>query len=165
MAAEDPRFLMTKVEVGKDPITKKKIYRNPQREFAEGKLTMKDALADPNLWESAPRANEYKAYEQWQQQQARALGMTPAEWQENMWVGGGYELPFAPKGTGLESPPETFLRTFAKRVQYTADKLGADPQVVLEKFIRGQIPLLGIGGAALSLGVPGTDEQTARGMQ
>ena len=85
MASKDPRFLATSVE-GSD--------LNPRQAFAQGKLTMDEALKHPTYWESAPNKNEYAAYEAYQQQQAKKMGMTPAEWQEKMWVGGG-------KDTGL----------------------------------------------------------------
>jgi hypothetical protein len=137
MASKDPRFLTTSVE-GSD--------FNPRQAFAEGHLTMDEALKHPTYWESAPNKNEYAAYEAYQQQQAKKMGMTPAEYQEKMWVGGGKE-------TGLGSDTETFLRTVAKRVQYTATRLGIDPQVVLQKFVRGEIPLLGIGAGAATVGL------------
>jgi hypothetical protein len=136
-ASKDPRFLATSVE-GSD--------FNPRKAFAEGNLTMDEALKHPTYWESAPNKNEYGAYEAYQQQQAKKMGMTPAEWQEKMWVGGGEE-------TGLGSDTETFLRTVAKRVQYTAIRLGVDPQVVLQKFVKGEIPLLGIGAGMATVGL------------
>ena len=75
MASKDPRFLATSVE-GSD--------LNPRKAFAEGKLTMDEALKHPTYWESAPQKNEYGAYEAYQQQQAKKMGLTPAEYQEKM---------------------------------------------------------------------------------
>jgi hypothetical protein len=130
---------------------------NPRKAFAEGKLTIDEALKNPTYWDSAPQKNEYGAYEAYQQQQAGKIGLTPAEWQEKMWVGGGNE-------TGLGSDTETFLRTVAKRVQCTAARLGVDPQVVLQQFVRGKIPLLGIGAGAVTVGRQpyGTGQSSAR---
>ncbi len=71
--------------------------------------------------------------------------MTPAELQEKMWVGGGED-------TGLGSDKETFLRKVAKRVQYTAARLAVDPEVVLQKIVRGEIPLLSVGAGGVALG-------------
>jgi hypothetical protein len=143
--SKDPRFLATKTDTG----------FNPRQAFADGKITIEQALQNPTWWDSAPLKTEYAAYEAYQQKLANKLGMTPAEFQEKMWVGAGDK-------TGLGSPPETWLRTFARRVQYTAARLNADPDVVMRKFIRGEIPLLGVGGAAalggLSDGAPDTNE-------
>ena len=60
--------------------------------------------------------------------------MTPAEFQEATWLGAGGM-------TGLESPPETAIETIQKRVKYTADMLGKDPEMVMRQYIRGEIPL------------------------
>ena len=69
------------------------------------------------------------------------MGITPARWQETMWVGGG------PK-TGLSSPPEPFLDTLTARIRYTAEKMGTTPEKILDLFVKGQIPLLGLGAGA-----------------
>lgn len=143
MAAKDPRFLANSVEVtktlpnGQEAKTKIK----PRELYQQGKLTLKEALKNPTYWESAPGKTEYKAYEEAQQKMAAKLGMTPAEWQEKMWVGAGVK-------TGLDSPPEPFLRTLAARIQYTAQRMGASPEQVLEKLVKGEIPLLEIGAGA-----------------
>lgn len=56
-----------------------------------------------------------------------------------MWLGAG-------DTTGLGSAPEPFLHTFEARVRYTADRMGLDPETVLEQVVAGKIPLLAEGG-------------------
>jgi hypothetical protein len=138
--SEDPRFLKgsTKLDTGE--------MINPRKLFAEGKLTMEEAVKKPLYWEEVPLENEYGHAEEQFRKLARELGLTTADAQGKAWVGGGGL-------TGLGSPPETWMKLFSQRVQYTADRLGADPRVVLEKFVKGEIPLLeigavGAGGAA-----------------
>ena len=113
----------------------KTFYRiNPQEAFDEGKMTMAFALKNPIFWREAPNDNEYGAYEDFQIGIAEEMGMTPAEFQEATWLGAGGM-------TGLESPPETAIETIEKRIKYTAEQLGMDPDVVLRQYIRGEIPL------------------------
>lgn len=143
MASKDPRFLASSIQRPRMLPDGTEIFEtySPAKAYANGELTMAEALKQPTYWASAPNANEYKAYEEAQQAMAQKLGMTPAEWQEKMWVGGGAT-------TGLDSPPEPFLRTLASRIAYTAERMKATPEEVLSKFVRGEIPLLQFGGAA-----------------
>lgn len=113
----------------------KTFYRmNPKAEVEKGTISMNFAAKHPIFWREAPKENEYAAYEKFQQDMAAEMGMTPAEFQEATWLGAGGM-------TGLESPPETAIETIQKRVKYTAEKLGMDPNVVLKQYIRGEIPL------------------------
>ncbi len=121
---------------GKTSIT----YR-PQEWVEKGYISLDDAANDPALWAAKPRDNEYGYYENWQQRQAEEMGVSPAQYQAAMWLGGG-------ETTGLGSAAEPFLGTFEARVLYTADRLGMDPDVVLEMMLRGEIPLLAEGGLA-----------------
>jgi hypothetical protein len=155
MSAEDPRFLATTAQIETElPNGKKKYeYVRPRDMYRNGEITLKEALNRPAYWQSAPEPTEYAAVEAAQQKWAEKLGITPARWQERAWVGGG-EL------TGLESPPEPFLRTLASRIHYTAQQMGVDPQIVLQKFVQGKIPLLSATGALLWYGAGnGTDAQ------
>jgi hypothetical protein len=43
------------------------------------------------------------------------------------------------------APPELFLRIVAQRVKQTAARLGIPPEVALQKFEQGELPLMGIG--------------------
>jgi hypothetical protein len=152
IAAEDPRFLASSVQIPKldaagNVVKNKKgeiqyDYLKPREMYKSGELTMDEALNRPAFWDSAPSAaTEYGPYETWQQKQAAEMGISPARWQETMWVGGGEK-------TGLASPPEPFLATLAARIHYTAAKMGTTPEKVLDLFVKGQIPLLGLGAGA-----------------
>ena len=151
MFAEDPRFLLTKAEVpvmkngkivqvenkqGKLVIKTKEI--NPRKMVENGEMTMKEALKKPVFWDGAPKETEYALLEQYGQKIAKSLGMTPARFQEALWLGSG-------KLTGLQSPPEPFIRTLEKRIKYTAEQLGADPETVMRQYVRGEIPLAEVG--------------------
>jgi hypothetical protein len=135
LLSRDPRFVATSIkqEAGKPPI-------RPLNMLRSGEISLEDALQRPTYWESAPRDNEYGYYEAWQQNQAREFGMSPAQYQASMWLGAG-------DMTGLGSPLEPWLQTFEARVLYTADRLGVDPEIVLDKVIRGEMPLFNKGGA------------------
>lgn len=141
--SRDPRFLATSIKTaaGKDA----EVLR-PQAWHKSGELSIEDAVNRPVYWESKPNANEYGYYEKWQQDQARKLGMTPAQYQASMWVGAGDE-------TGLGSALEPFLKTFEARVKYTADRLGVDPKTVLKGVMSGKTPLLAKGGRVNKLAV------------
>lgn len=141
--SQDPRFLATSIKTaaGKDA----EVLR-PQAWHKSGELSMEDAVKRPVYWESKPNANEYGYYEKWQQDQARKLGMTPAQYQASMWVGAGDE-------TGLGSALEPFLKTFEARVKYTADRLGVDPKTVLKGVMSGKTPLLAKGGSVRKFAV------------
>jgi hypothetical protein len=112
-----------------------KVTYRPQKWVESGEVPMDLAVTDPAMWATKPKDNEYGYYEDWQRQQAAALGISPAQYQASMWVGAG-------DATGLASPPEPFLRTFEARVKYTADRMGVSPEEVLDAVIRGDVPLL-----------------------
>lgn len=132
--SRDPRFLENSVSqgAGEAPIRPRDLY-------ASGEMSLDDLAARPAMWASKPNANEYGAYEAWQQEQAARMGISPAQYQASMWLGGGEE-------TGLGSAAEPFVSTVEARVRYTADRLGMDPDAVLEMFLRGEVPLLRDGG-------------------
>lgn len=134
IASQDPRFLMGSMvgEKGAEPVNPAQMYKN-------GEITINEALTRPTYWVSKPQPNEYGYYENWQQKQAKRMGISPAQYQASMWLGGG-------DATGLGSAPEPFLHTFESRVRYTADRMGLDPETVLEQVVAGKIPLLAEGG-------------------
>lgn len=133
--AQDPRFLATSIvpEKGAAPL-------RPQQWVKEGTLGMEEALQRPAYWEAKPNPNEYGYYENWQQEQAKKMGISPAQYQASMWLGGGED-------TGLASAAEPFVGTFEARVRYTADRLGLDPDKVMEQVLAGKMPLLARGGS------------------
>ncbi len=163
----DPRFLETSIaELAKTPesaletlqrqypglpediaqaaisVKPKKVSVNykPQEWVEKGYISMEDAVNDPALWASKPRDNEYGYYEQWQQDQAKQMGISPAQYQASMWLGGG-------DTTGLGSAAEPFIGTLEARIRYTADRLGMDPEKVRDMMLRGEVPLMAQGGA------------------
>lgn len=113
-------------------------YR-PRDWVEKGYLTPDQAAEDPVLWSTKPQANEYGIYERWQQNRAKEMGISPAQYQASMWLGGGED-------TGLGSAAEPFLATVEARVRYTADTLGVDPERLLEMYLKGEVPLLAEGG-------------------
>lgn len=143
MLRSDPEFLMGSYN------PEKGVTINPKKMVEEGRVSMDEALGQPTYWESKPKKTEYAAYEKWQQDQARGLGMEPAQYQANMWIGAG-------DITGLQSAPEPFLRTLEKRVQYTARRLGIPAEEVMRRHVRGEIPLLSVGALAGAGAVAGS---------
>jgi len=88
-----------------------------------------------------PPKTGYGFLERAQQAEAAKLGMTPAQYQASAWIGGGEQ-------TGLKSGAEPFVATVEDRIGRTAAKTGLSKAEVLRRFIRGQMPLIGLGGAA-----------------
>jgi len=132
---------------------KPRVTFRPQQWVNEGSISMDEAVRDPGLWSSKPNENEYGAYEAWQRDQAEKMGLSTAQYQASMWTGGAAE-------TGMASPPEPFLRTIESRVLYTAERMGLDPEMVLDRFLKGSIPLLSVGGAGLLvMGADGQPEE------
>ena len=151
MFSEDPRFLTnsTMVNVIKDGkvvqvknkqgrLVNKKKEINPQKLYKKGELTMKEAQDNPDYWVDTVKNTEYAKLEEYAQKIAKKLGMSTARFQEALWLGAG-------KLTGLMSPPEPFIKTLEKRIKYTAEQLGADPDTVMRQYIRGEIPLAEVG--------------------
>jgi hypothetical protein len=132
MQAPDMDRFLSKLDRGK-------VSYRPRDWVASGSVSMDEALGQPTFWDSKPKDNEYGYYEAWQQEQAKKMGVSPAQYQASMWLGGADE-------TGLGSTPEPFLKTFEARVRYTADRLGLPPEVVLEEMLKGKTPLLAKGG-------------------
>ena len=168
--ARDPRFLETSIaELAKTPESalatltrqypglpedvaasavkqtgdKVSMTYKPKDWVEKGYIPLEDAVNDPALWAAKPNPNEYGYYENWQQDQAAKMGISPAQYQAAMWLGGG-------EATGLASAAEPFVGTFEARVRYTADRLGMDPETVMEMMLKGEIPLLAKGGSVQS---------------
>jgi hypothetical protein len=145
--AQDPRFLETAFQVGKDAPK-----QNIQAMVASGEVPIADAAARPAWWQAQPKANEYGAMEKYYQGLGKDLGLTPAQTQASAWVGGG-------KLTGLASDEsKPFLRFLEDRVDLTAEKRGVTTKQALQDFIRGKSPLLGLGGAAAMGGLAAQDD-------
>lgn len=102
--------------------------------------------------EYGPISDLYKAA-------GKKLGVSPAEMQSLGWFGSGAE-------TGLASDLKTVSELFDERIAVTAKEMGMEPEEVLVKSLRGQMPLLGLGGLSILpfLNQMGTgDERKSKG--
>jgi hypothetical protein len=90
-----------------------------------------------------PAKTEYGFMERLQQEEAKKLGLTPAQYQAAAWIGGGEQ-------TGLKSSADPFLKVLEDRIRLTAKKTGETPRDVLKRFLMGQ-NAPGAGGPLLSL--------------
>jgi hypothetical protein len=128
--AQDPRFLETAFQVGKDAPK-----QNIQQMVASGEVPIGDAAARAAWWQAQPKANEYGAMENYYKSLGKDLGLTPAQTQASAWVGGG-------KLTGLASDEsKPFLRFLEDRINLTAEKSGVTTKQALQDFIRGKVSL------------------------
>ena len=91
----------------------------------------------------SPNTSDYQSFEATQQDRAGRLGIHPAQYQASAWIGGAEE-------TGVANA-KPFTELFDVRVRHTADKMGISPMEVMKKFVRGEIPLMGI---TMMAGVP-----------
>jgi hypothetical protein len=148
MLAQDPRFLETAFRASKDAPK-----QNIQAMVMSSQLPMNEAVRRPAYWQAQPRSNEYAAWEQYYKGLAREVGVSPAQAEAAAWLGGG-------KITGLVSDSsKPFLRFVEDRINLTAERYRMDPKDVLARFIRGEMPLLSMGGGVLSLGAIGQQQQ------
>jgi hypothetical protein len=137
LLSRDPRFLESSVRV-EVPGGGYEMLR-PRGMLTSGELTLDQALARPGFWYGMPERNEYAAMERYYQDLARRRDMSTAQAQASTWVGGG-------ERTGLLSEPLPLLRIIENRIRHTAQQRGERPAEVLRKMIRGEAPLLSIGG-------------------
>jgi hypothetical protein len=161
MLSQDPAFLLGKtvadVNYPKLNIAKGE-SRNWKDEVQSGRITMEQALEHPHMWQDMPDPNHYGALEAWQQNIAQKMGLTPAQFQAALWVGGG-------RITGLRSLPKSFLGILENRLHNTAVARGITKPQALEDFIRGRNPLLtpmlatGAAGATAAAGASSQDQQ------
>ena len=103
--------------------------------YKSGRFTMDQLLNVPQAWKDVPEPNHYAALEGFQRDLAREMGISPAQLQAALWVGGG-------RVTGLRSLPTSFMGAFEQRLQKTAAERGGTPQKALLDFVRGKKPLL-----------------------
>jgi hypothetical protein len=89
-----------------------------------------------------PARNQYGFMEALQQEQAKKLGVTPAQYQVSAWIGGGPQ-------TGLRSSTDPFLKVLEQRIERRAAHDGLTKEEVLRRFIRGELPLLGLAAGVL----------------
>jgi hypothetical protein len=158
MLSQNPEFLNTTTvaDVNYPSIGIQKGDRINFRDAVKsGRITMQQALEIPQAWKDVPAANHYAALEGFQQNLANEMGISPAQLQAALWVGGG-------RVTGLRSLPTSFMGAVESRLQRTAAERGGTPTKALLDFVRGKKPLLtplaataGAGAAANALMSPG----------
>jgi hypothetical protein len=118
---------------------------NWRDEVKSGRLTIDQMLEIPQAWKDVPEANHYAALEGFQQDLAREMGLSPAQLQAALWVGGG-------RVTGLRSLPTSFMGAVEGRLQKTAAERGGTPTKALLDFVRGKKPLLSPFAATVGAG-------------
>ena len=133
--SRDPRFLETSFQSSPD-----KPKQNIQKMVESGELSPEDAAKRAAYWQAMPKENEYGAMEQYYKRLARESGITPAQAQAAAWVGGGHI-------TGLASDEsKPFMGFMQDRIMKTAGDTNMEPKDVLQKFVRGEMPLRASGG-------------------
>jgi hypothetical protein len=156
MLSKNPEFLNTQIEADVNYPSlgiAKGDKVNFRDAYKSGRFTMDQLLQVPQAWKDVPEANHYAALEGFQRDLAREMGISPAQLQAALWVGGG-------RVTGLRSLPTSFMGAFEQRLQKTAAERGGTPMKALLDFVRGKKPLLtplvaaGAGAAANALQQP-----------
>ena len=155
MLSQDPRFLEGKtvadVNHPRLGIAKGEL-RNWKQEVLDGRISMAEAVQHPHMWKAVPEPKDYPALEQMTQRLAREMGLSTAQLQASLWVGGG-------RVTGLRSLPTSFMGIVENRLAKTAEKRGGTPQQALLDFIHGRAPLLTPLAAAGAGGLAATRDQ------
>jgi hypothetical protein len=128
---------------------------NP-REFAVRTRMPFDKI--PVAWfEDAPKGTAYKALSQLNERLAAELGVTPAQAQAALWLGAG-------DATGLGSKPIALMKVIDQRLAITARGRKITKKEALRQMVRGENPLLQLGGATVGTGallpLLGDDEGT-----
>lgn len=158
MLSKNPAFLNTQtvadVNYPKLGIVKGEA-RNWRDEVAAGRITMDQAIEHPHMWQDVPDPVHYGALEKWQQGIAREMGLTPAQFQAALWVGGG-------RVTGLRSLPISFMGIVENRLAQTAAKRGITADQALKEWITNKAPLLSVGGGGLGLLGVGQQQEDQR---
>jgi hypothetical protein len=93
-----------------------------------------------------PPRTAYGFLEDVLQKEALKRNTTPAQLGQSLFLAGGAQ-------TGRRTPPDPTLRLFEDRLATTAQTYGLSKEEVLRRFIRGELPLLGVGaGIGVSAG-------------
>jgi hypothetical protein len=161
IASKDPEFINTRLA---DPAgTPAPDWWNPKkygewkpeefnpREFTQTKKVKWETIP-PTWFKEAPTKTDYKAFEDLNRRLAKDLGISPAAAQAALWLGAG-------KVTGLGSPPVAFMKILEGRLAETARKRGISREQALKEFIRGNAPLLQMGGLAVGAGMLAPTEE------
>ena len=157
----DPSFLRQRVILhpGQSPVNIRKMVET-------GQISIERAKKNPTWWEAAPRGNEYGVLERRLQTLARDAGLRPADGEGALW-------PELSDLTGMVSDPNKLGMDFiVDRIMKTAtqpihlkEKVRTElrePKDVLKGFIRGEFPLIGLGGIALGGAALQDRQETAK---
>ena len=113
-----------------------------------GGVTVGDS---PIIWAEAPNANEYAAFEEFMHGVAEEFGLTPAQAQASLWMGGSDLTNVA------ATSRKTFMEILRDRAASTAEKTGLSSEEVMQNFIR-KGALLSIFGAPTAAVLTGEEK-------
>jgi hypothetical protein len=124
-------YIKTRNVKGKDTIEV-----NLAKAAKDGVITDTTALKNsPMAWEDTPSATEYAALEEMAQRMAKKYGMTPAQFQANLWMGAGDITGLADESQG------TAMELFRRMLDKRAGERGLTRRGMLEDFIINRAPL------------------------
>ena len=168
MASQDPKWLTTQAEIGKDTaeqlkkIGGKKISKyfgsrkvngkvmttfNPKKAVGDGKLSVEDIskLDSPQMWAEKPNDSEYAAMEALMYDIGKETGMTGPQVQAALWMGAADRTGVDPTSQG------TFMDLFRRRADERAKKEGMSREQVIRRFIKDKgllstpgVPVMGL---------------------
>jgi hypothetical protein len=122
---------------------------NLSKAAKDGVITDTAAFSEmPTAWEDMPKATEYKALENVAQRLAAALGITPAQFQANLWMGAGDVTGLADESQG------TFMELFRRTADKRAAERGVSRTDQIRDFINKGAPMAIGGGGLLSTMMP-----------
>jgi hypothetical protein len=127
-------------------VTLANLYKAAQDGVVKDTALFKDT---PTAWLDKPNDNEYSALETMAQRLSAARGMTPAQFQANLWMGAGDVTGLADESQG------TFMDLFRRTLDKRARERGTDRLGQFTDFAARNSPLavpLGVGGAATAMG-------------
>jgi len=168
MASQDPRWLTTQAEIGKETAAElrkvggKKIEKyfgtrevngkdmttfNAKKAVAAGDLDMEDVvkLDSPQMWADMPNDSEYAAMEALMYEVGQDLGMTGPQVQAALWMGAADRTGVDPTSQG------TFMELLRRRADERAAKEGMTREQVMRRFIKDKGLLSAPGVPAMGL--------------
>jgi len=108
-----------------------------------------DARGEPM---TTPGRAGYAPIERWIQDRAAETGLTPLQYRSSVRVASAAL-------TGMRSSTEPLIRQIARRIEITARKHGLSSEEVFRRWVRGEMPLLSLGGAlAAGAAISETDD-------
>ena len=124
----------------------------------DGVITDTSGFRDvPTAWKDAPDDTEYAALEELANRMAARYGMSPKQFQANLWMGAGDLTGLADESQG------TFMELFRRALDNRAEERGVDRRTMFRDFALKRAPLsvaggVGIGGGLLAAQPQGDDD-------